>query len=770
MKRIISFSVITALLVVLFTLINSTPNEVEYEVYQGNSLTEQVYSLTSYVTQNQELKTYDFDIPENFILKSQNDYLELYVEESSLAIIVRVKANGYIYGSYNVYDTTIDNLNDSVRSQVKSGIGIDVYHKWGTPSTINYMDKNPANDDAPFATSEIVDTSNGCIFEVNFIDPTIKIKFNVVLELDDDDLVVSIPRESINEYNANLWTTEHDVQYHLLRNITVFPYFGSIEQSDSGYAVIPDGSGMIIDFKEDPENKAVFNLELYGKDLGYMDPFTNVRISTVKDLQRITLPIYGMIHEESNTGFYTISESGNTYATLEYSSAGIITDYHRAYFSYTYRDSYKQYQSRANEDQSSTQFQKEPNIYDMQQRYCFLEGDEASYVGLAKDYREYLISNDSLNTSATLNIEETYPTKFDFIGTEITLGILNNVETGISSYNSIKNTIDLILESDITNVNVALKNYSMSDHGYRFGVYNSLGGSEEFVELLDYLNEQNIPFNYYLDYVRSYKDYSTKHAQTLSRKEIYHIEYSYIYIAHVVNETTEYKSYAEEDIENLLEYGINNVSLAGLDRAIFTSYDSGIRPSYYKIDDINDMLDLFNDSGINTNVYLPDDFTFSYVNEYYNAPLSSTGYSAQSSAIPLLQLILSGEMDLYSDYLNFISDESFTLLRLVEYGVYPSYTLTTTSAYELTKTNASNVYISEYDVMKNRMALYNDFIEEGLNATIGATMINHELIDVGVSRVTYDNGIVIVCNYNSNEFHYDDLTIPSLDYVVISYE
>ncbi len=123
---------------------------------------------------------------------------------------------------------------------------------------------------------------------------------------------------------------------------------------------------------------------------------------------------------------------------------------------------------------------------------------------------------------------------------------------------------------------------------------------------------------------------------------------------------------------------------------------------------------------------------------------------------------------MYSPYLNFISDETTSLLRLVEYGVFPSYIFTGGSSYDLKNTNSSNIYISEYDTLSRRISDYYDFINEGLTSTIGSEMINHTFIAEGVVLVEYDNGVQIVLNYNDFTVTVGEYVIPAEGYEVIS--
>ena len=513
--------------------------------------------------------------------------------------------------------------------------------------------------------------------------------------------------------------------------------------------------------------KASFDLDVYGEDLGYVSPSFRSRALSIKPISRVTMPLFGMVHDVGNTGFYVISESGANYSQIKFKSTGLINDYYTTYFSYRYRESYEQYQSRSNEDQYRIAFQDDPNEYELVQRYVFLSGNQADYVGMAKSYQDYLLDNGLLGEERRTDYNET-PTKVDFIGSEITMGILSSKSQTITTYNEVTEILATMQEDGYQNLITSLKTFDMRDDSYRFDVIRSLGGSKDFEKMIDFFDENNIEFSYFSDYVRNYESYSKAHAQTLSKREIYYIELSWMFYAHYVTSTRYYEQFAKDDYEDLSEYGIEGISLAGFDKAIFTNYKDGVVYSNKNMDEIALALSYFEEKDIMTNIYLPDAYLYKYVNEYYDTPISSSDFSFTMASIPFLQLVIGGYVDMYSPYLNFISDESTSLLRLVEYGVYPSYVLTGGSTYDLKSTNSSNVYISEYDVLSRRIGNYFRFINEGLTSTIGSEMIDHTFIASGVVLVEYDNGVKIVLNYNDFAITVGDYILPAEGYEVIS--
>ena len=771
MNKILLFLVIPLTIVGIVIFVKAiSADEIDYEILYGNSLSDAAFDSNTYVEiEDKEEEVYDEVIPESFTFVAEDSDIELYLEEATLAIAVRVKANGYVYSSYNFNDS-FGGDSVAITNPIKSGVSIGLY-KESTPVTQSYLDTRTVYEDGinvgdeRVAESSVAYNSTGFVAEVDFTHPELMIKFDLHVSIVDGAIEVNVPRDSIEEYNPNIWRS--DSQYFILRNIVLFPYFGSTVSETDGYVFVPDGSGALISLEASPAIKASFSLDVYGEDYGYVSPTMRTRALSVKPIARVTMPVYGVVHNVGNTGFFVISESGASYAQIKFKSAGLINDYYTTYFSYKYRESYEQYQSRADEDQYRISFQDDPNEYDLSQKYVFLSGSDADYVGMAKTYQSYLLDNDLLGDVRRTDYDET-PTKVDFIGSEITTGIISNKAQMVTEYDEIIEILTTMQDDGYENLITSLKTYNMSEDSYRFDIIRKLGGSSDFEKMIDYFDENDIQFSYYSDYVRNYETYSKSHAQTLSKREIYFVELSWMFFAHYVTSPTYYEQFAKDDYKDFSEYGIDSVSLAGLDRAIFTNYNDSVVYSNQNMVDISSALSYFEEKEIMTNVYLPDAYLYKYVNEYYNAPISSSDFSFTMASIPFLQLVIGGYVDMYSPSLNFVSDETVSLLRLVEYGIFPSYVLTGGSTYDLKNTNSSNIYISEYDVLSRRISDYYDFVNEGLTSTIGSEMIDHTFIAEGVVLVEYDSGVQIIINYNDFAVTVGTTVVPAEGYEVIS--
>ena len=79
-------------------------------------------------------------------------------------------------------------------------------------------------------------------------------------------------------------------------------------------------------------------------------------------------------------------------------------------------------------------------------------------------------------------------------------------------------------------------------------------------------------------------------------------------------------------------------------------------------------------------------------------------------------------------------------------------------------TGMNRFYATTYEVWKEEAVEVYGQINEALKYVSGATMINHEILDNAVRKVTYDNGVVIYINYSEDAQKADGLEIPAMSY------
>ena len=307
---------------------------------------------------------------------------------------------------------------------------------------------------------------------------------------DDNSLSVRLPSNSI----------VFDETEYILKSITPLKYFGAGNFLGEGYIFLPDGSGSVIQFEDfrDSNVSMTSPLSFYGKDYCYSD------ISGAHS-QPLTMPVYGVVTNKDasgnrvDRGYFAILEEGSSMATINVSYNT------SAYREGTVFTAFTPYPADKF-DLSDTLSVGESNFYTKVSeskysgsyvtRYVMLLGDEASYVGMAAYYRNYLEENGTI--AALTNVSDDLPLYLEALGSiEVIEKILTfpvNVSKAITTfedlvtiYEELGRAKDRLLEkaaeyADLANAeddNLELKEYyeNMSAQ------YRNLANSDEIVNI-----------------------------------------------------------------------------------------------------------------------------------------------------------------------------------------------------------------------------------------------------------------------------------------------
>ena len=152
---------------------------------------------------------------------------------------------------------------------------------------------------------------------------------------------------------------------------------------------------------------------------------------------------------------------------------------------------------------------------------------------------------------------------------------------------------------------------------------------------------------------------------------------------------------------------------------------------------------------------------------YLDMPLSTTSYSFLSAEVPFLPMVLSGHMPYYSTWLNFESNQQRALLKMVEYGAYPSHIVTGEDVQNLINTNSSDIFTAKYNVMKESILRIDSVLRAFYDEIGSSPIVDHKILSEGVVLVTYENGAKVVVNYLTKDFEYEGNTISGQTWLVM---
>jgi hypothetical protein len=161
-------------------------------------------------------------------------------------------------------------------------------------------------------------------------------------------------------------------------------------------------------------------------------------------------------------------------------------------------------------------------------------------------------------------------------------------------------------------------------------------------------------------------------------------------------------------------------------------------------------------------------YAIAYADDLIGAPLAHNAMNIIDDEIPFYAMIVSGSLEYAGAPINLSStgDEREILLRLIEHGASPRFTLTYASATDMIHTGLNFLYSTYYGNWAERAADIYHTVNGVLGPLSDTAILRHEILPDGLRRVTYDNGTRIILNYSDETAYLDGDTIPPMGFLV----
>lgn len=562
-----------------------------------------------------------------------------------------------------------------------------------------------------------------------------------------------------NTYQVDLMNCEHTM------NVTY------LDEQD-GYMLIPDGNGALI-YLDDKEKRYTtgFSQMIYGTDNGFVDASTQSylwdKYDTVIDANQVIAPVFGMAHKEDQLGYLAIVEEGDKRASIEAHPNGVMVNYNRCFAKFLLRDIFVQPLNQSNSG-SVTTVETDRVHSDLKVRYLLLDGEEADYSGMAVAYRDYLLDQELVTEKDT-----SYNTRVDFLGTEREEFLMGTKAVPMTTTENIEEMYQELQEAGVDSVLTVYKGWQSG------GLYDvpitkykadrSIGGTSALTNLITSSAEQNYQIYLYNDALRinaATNATTFNAAKKVNKRTLEEEKWAQVYdlfYYQIPNRTT---TTLDKFTDSYTKKGVNNLAIAGISDTLFSYSYKG--EYYTRFDTASTYENAVSQINDDTNLILEQPFAYLWdeTDAFLDMPLGSSDYMYVDEEVPFLSMVLKGILPMYSDYVNFEANKTEFFLQMVESGVYPSFYLTYENSSALIYTNSSDLYSTEYGTYKDTIISYDEALREVAEAVDGAFITDHEKLDNGVTRVTYDNGVKVYVNYSEKNVTVDGYEIEALSYKV----
>lgn len=708
------------------------------ETFFGDNL----YASNRYA-QKETIVTHTFDstIDPAYELIATDDVLALYYEPENYRFIIKNTTTQYVWHSF-APDTEIEDLNSTMEALLTAPFYIEYFPYNTQTERLSTTTRREVLTNVSIVTQSI---PKGIRLAVDY--RRLDIQFDLEVYLEDGSLVAHVPADSIVE-NQNL-----------LYSIQILPNFGSTLKDDTpGYMLIPDGPGALYRFKDNTGKQALTYLSrYYGVDYG-------IKIeSNLNPLNQLTLPIFGIVHGINQHAFIGIVESGDAHANFLMSPAGANgLNYNLTGTQFILRETFV-FPTNLKGDGIPSIIEKRYGS-DLTMRYLFSEPNQSNYVGLARLYQQYLVETGMLtkqhSTSTQLRLE--------VLQSDSERGLFGMNTIAMTTFNQTQSIIENLKQQGV-DMTVILKGWNAGGLSgqmpYDMDLGSKLGSNKDFKALQAYTQAEGIRSYLYGDYTKTYDhsdrvnerdDYARGVYRRIMQQDIQTIVYNNEYYLY----PTTSKRLMLKD-QNFYE---NHGTLALDSTALLFSYFKG--STYYdRTQSITDYQSALSNYG-KIGLYQPNAYLFGSMQAYFDVPMYNAQFTFYDDTIPFLQIVLSGYIDLFAPLQNFFASSIEQTLMLIDFGMYPSYLVTEKPTHLLKFTQANRYYSTAIETWETDILDTYQMVSEALDLVVGQSIAEKVVLENGVTKTTYDNGIYFIVNYTEDDYINGSTVIPAKSYYV----
>ena len=598
---------------------------------------------------------------------------------------------------------------------------------------------------------------------INYLKPTPDPTplFNVSLEytLEENGFSVRLPANGIR----------FDESAFRLTNIDILPWLGATSLDKDGYVFYPDGTGALITFERFRNNThSTPSNDIYDEDFG-----KSQLLPGHKHYEKIRYPVFGMKEtitgengENLDQGFIAIIEKGDAMSaitTKAYKSSG-------AQYAQCYSKTNPRPYDTIKGDSSNSWVVVSERKYtgDYKIRYIMLSGENASYVGMAKAYREYLVNKGVLTSLATTGVKDAQnlPLYIEAFGaietTKRFLSIPYKTNVAMTTFENVKTMYDELSANGITNVNFILTGFAKG------GLTNSTmpydvkwdGSLDDEMTFQDLLADANGKYGVYPDFEFSFSAndewfdglslddhavktidgrYTSKREYSATRQTVinyYELAISPAYFSH-------FYEHLAEDYTKLNPQGI---SMSSLGQYLYSDFDED--EPYNREDSKQFIIDAFK--------YFKEDkkyskvltaggnaFTWQYADVITDMAFDSSSYKCSSATVPFLGIVLHGYLETATTPINMEGNIEYALLRAIENGTALKFMLSYDNTELLKEEYGTSVHYSvRYDIWFATLLTYYEEINRALGDVQTQTIEEHKFVTTGI-RVPDKDELII---------------------------
>lgn len=600
---------------------------------------------------------------------------------------------------------------------------------------------------------------------------SLAIGFAMEYRLTSSGMSVKVPFNSITEGKKNK-----------LISLEPLPFFDGALPTEQGYLFVPDGSGALIRFKPAHVNYFDhYSQPVYGGDGAFTSQVVDQSAIYPSAYvypsprEKVALPVFGM--KRGDQGYAAFITEGDYDARINVSPSGYQNqNVYRSAVELTYRKSDSIFIGDSNEIPTT---QGKIIEGDRSVTYVLLEGKQADYVGMANAYRNYLTNEQ--NVKPATNNQPAFQMRL-FGGVKRN-DMIGSTLIKMTGFQQAKAIIDAWLSKGMSSFELTYEGWSndgiFGKQPKHFPVEGSLGGEKELRNLIDYAKSKGVNVylsaNYFKPFAANASFQQSKDAVRGLNKEVMKLydshlatrQTSYGRVYYMVKPNLVVDKFISKEIGKYTELGTSGIKLEYVGNFLYSDQDK--KNSVSRKETIADWIHAL-DYTRGKIGRVAVDYGFAYalghIDRIDNAPYDSSHYVFEDETVPFYQLVVGGLVPMTGKPGNLRDDSVNEALRLIEYGIAPSYELTYADSSELRRTYYDKLFSSAYGDWLERAAAEYGGVERLFKQIAGQPLVDHQKLDEQVYKSTYAGGTEVIVNYSSSARTFGNISVAAQNFAI----
>lgn len=583
--------------------------------------------------------------------------------------------------------------------------------------------------------------------------------------LSEGRMTASVPAAGIRETKGNI-----------LAALTILPFFGAGSTTESGYLLVPDGSGALMNFNNGRTNEGRLTLDtLYG-DRSVTDD------KRPPATQPVLLPGFGICRGTAQPGdtagtaaLFAYATDGAAAGQITLNTAGRETGQNYIYYTFLHRNNAvemlldRTYAAKAKLicDTADTGAQS----YEMS--YFFMEPGKTDLAGMADACSWQLFGREASSAAGDV------PLFLDmFMGVRVQenfLGIPYHTLRPLTTFSQAQAISDDLRGAGVASVTMRLRGID-ADGAYAgrldtaFRADRKLGGLDGFLTLQETENTAVYPdmeltmFTKSGGGVSALFDASIDLLRDTVRLPAFRLAAGDVndeLPARRLLKAFQIPTVTAKLAASLNKAGVKNAAAASLGLAPYPDYS---RSHVTSIGETAHLLEQAAEAlGKRGGLMLeaPGAAVLPHADTLLHMPTTSSGYNLTDTTVPFLQMVLSGYLPYAAEDAGSSGDRETMLLRSVEGGSALSFSLMDADYSQVTDTPLDSLYAATYAQQRETILALYARSRAALSGVYGRRITGYRILAADQRETVYDDGTAVLVNYADQPVVWRGQTVPA---------